>query len=166
MKIKHNAVVRFHYRLRDEATGNELENSHGEEPNTYMHGRNAIVPGLESAMTGKEVGDTFSVTVAPEDGFGVRHEGQQQRVPLKHLMGESKNKKKNPKVGDVVSVNTNTGPRQATVTKVGKFNVDLDANHPLSGKTLTFDVEVVEIREATQEELDHGHAHGLGGHQH
>ncbi len=166
MKIKHNAVVRFHYRLRDEATGNELENSHGEEPNTYMHGRNAIVPGLESAMTEKDEGDTFSVTLSPEEGFGVRHEGQQQRVPLKHLMGQAKKGTPKPKVGDVVSVNTNSGPRKATVIKVGKFNVDLDANHPLSGKTLTFDIEVVEVREATQEELDHGHVHGPGGHQH
>lgn len=166
MKIKHNAVVRFHYRLRDEATGDELENSHGDEPNTYMHGRKTIVPGLEKAMTAKEVSDTFSVTLSPEEGFGVRHEGQQQRVPLKHLMRQAQNNKKKPKVGDIVSVNTNSGPRQATVTKVGKFNVDLDANHPLAGKTLTFDIEVVEVREATQEELDHGHSHGPGGHQH
>jgi FKBP-type peptidyl-prolyl cis-trans isomerase SlyD len=166
MKIKHNAVVRFHYRLRDEATGDELENSHGDEPNTYMHGRKTIVPGLETAMTAKEVGDTFSVTLPPEEGFGVRHEGQQQRVPLKHLMGQAQNNKKKPIVGDIVSVNTNSGPRQATVTKVGKFNVDLDANHPLAGKTLTFEIEVVEVREATQEELDHGHSHGPGGHQH
>lgn len=166
MKIKHNAVVRFHYRLRDEATGNELENSHGEEPNTYMHGRNAIAPGLESAMTDKEKGDTFSVTLSPEEGFGVRREDQKQRVPLKHLMGQDKKGKSKPKVGDVVSVNTNAGPRKATVIKVGKFNVDLDVNHPLSGKTLTFDIEVVEVREATQEELDHGHVHGAGGHQH
>jgi FKBP-type peptidyl-prolyl cis-trans isomerase SlyD len=166
MKIKHNAVVRFHYRLRDEETGNELENSHGEEPNTYLHGRNAIVPGLESAMTGKEAGDIFSVTLEPEEGFGLRNEGQQQRVPLKHLMGQAQNKKKKPKVGDVVSVNTSAGPRKATVIKVGKFNVDLDANHPLSGKILTFDIEVVDVREATPEEVEHGHAHGPGGHQH
>lgn len=161
MKIKHNAVVRFHYRLRDEETGNELENSHGDEPNTYIHGRGAITPGLEVAMTDKEVGDTFSVTLTPEEGFGVRKEGQQQRVPIKHLMGKVK-----PKVGSVVSVQTNTGPRQAMVIKVGKFNVDIDTNHPLAGKTVTFDIEVIDIREATQEEIDHGHAHGPGGHQH
>lgn len=161
MKIKHNAVVRFHYRLRDEETGNELENSHGDEPNTYIHGRGAITPGLEVSMTDKEVGDTFSVTLTPEEGFGVRKEGQQQRVPIKHLMGKVK-----PKIGSVVSVQTNTGPRQAMVIKVGKFNVDIDTNHPLAGKTVTFDIEVIDIREATQEEIDHGHAHGPGGHQH
>ena len=161
MKIKHNAVVRFHYRLRDEETGNELEDSHGDEPNTYIHGRGAITPGLEVTMTDKEVGDTFSATLTPEEGFGVRKEGQQQRVPIKHLMGKVK-----PKVGSAVSVQTNTGPRQAMVIKVGKFNVDIDTNHPLAGKTVTFDIEVIDIREATQEEIDHGHAHGPGGHQH
>lgn len=161
MNIKHNTVVRFHYRLRDEASGNELESSHGEEPNTYLHGHRAITPGLESAMTGKEAGDIFSVTLAPEDAFGVRREGQQQRVPIKHLMGKVK-----PRVGSVVSVQTNTGPRQAVVVKVGKFNVDIDTNHPLAGKTVTFDIEILEVREATAEELEHVHAHGPGGHQH
>lgn len=161
MKIKYNAVVRFHYRLRDEITGDELETSHGAEPNIYMHGRGAITSGLEAAMTGKEAGNTFSVTLAPEQGFGLRIEGKPQRVPIKHLHGKIK-----PKVGSVVSVQTQGGPRQAVVVKVGKFNVDIDTNHPLAGKTVTFDIAIVDVREATQEEIDHGHAHGPGGHQH
>ena len=161
MNIKHNTVVRFHYRLRDEVTGDEIENSHDGEPNTYLHGRNGITPALETAMTGKEAGDVFSVTLSPEEGFGVRKEGRQQRVPTKHLMGKIK-----PKVGMVVSIQTDGGPRQAVVLKVGKFNVDLDMNHPLAGKTVTFDIDVADVREATQEEIEHGHAHGAGGHQH
>jgi FKBP-type peptidyl-prolyl cis-trans isomerase SlyD len=161
MEIKHNTVVRFHYRLRDEATGDEIENSHDGEPNTYLHGRRALTPALEAAMTGKEIGDVFSLTLSPEDGFGVREEGRQQRVPIKHLMGKVK-----PKVGMAVSIQTESGPRQAVVIKVGKFNVDLDTNHPLAGKTVTFDIEVTEVREATEEEIEHGHAHGAGGHQH
>jgi FKBP-type peptidyl-prolyl cis-trans isomerase SlyD len=160
MKIEHNSVVKFHYRLRDES-GVEMEHSHDEEPNIYMHGHRGITPGLEEALTDKEVGDVFSVTLPPEKGFGLREEGRDQRVPIKHLLGKVK-----PKVGMVVSVQTEAGPRQAVVIKVGKFNVDLDTNHPLAGKTVTFDVEIVDVREATSEEIEHGHPHGDGGCQH
>ena len=160
MKVKYNSVVKFHYRLRDE-TGAELEHSHDGEPNKYLHGHRGITPGLEEAMTGKEAGDVFSVTLPPEKGFGVRQEGRQQRVPIKHLMGKVK-----PKVGMVVSIQTDSGPRQAVVVKVGKFNVDLDTNHPLAGKTVTFDIDMVEVREATAEEVEHGHPHDEAGCQH
>tara|TARA_B110001469_G_C9451304_1_gene227944 strand:- start:400 stop:630 length:231 start_codon:yes stop_codon:yes gene_type:complete len=71
-----------------------------------------------------------------------------------------------PKVGMAVSIQTDGGIRQGVVIKIGKFNVDLDTNHPLAGKTVIFDIEIVDVREATQEEIDHGHAHGIGGHQH
>ncbi len=160
MNVKYNSVVKFHYRLRDE-TGAELEHSHDGEPNVYLHGHRGITPGLEEAMTGKEEGDVFSVTLPPEKGFGLRQEGRQQRVPIKHLMGKVK-----PKVGMVVSIQTDSGPRQAVVLKVGKFNVDVDTNHPLAGKTVTFDIEMVSVREATAEEIEHGHPHGDTGCQH
>ena len=161
MKIKHNAIVSFHYRLRDATTQEELESSHTGNPSVYLHGRHAITPALEAAMTEKETGDTFSINLLPEDSFGIREEGRHQRVPIKHLMGKIK-----PKIGMSVSVQTDGGVRQGVVIKVGKFNVDLDANHPLAGKTVIFDVEIIDVREATQEEIDHGHAHGAGGHQH
>lgn len=160
MNVKYNSVVKFHYRLRDE-TGAELEHSHDGEPNVYLHGHRGITPGLEEAMTGKEEGDVFSVTLPPEKGFGLRQEGRQQRVPIKHLMGKVK-----PKVGMVVSIQTDSGPRQAVILKVGKFNVDVDTNHPLAGKTVTFDIEMVSVREATAEEIEHGHPHGDTGCQH
>ncbi len=160
MKVKYNSVVKFHYRLRDE-TGAELEHSHDGEPNVYLHGHRGITPGLEEAITDKEEGDVFSVTLPPEKGFGVRQEGRQQRVPIKHLRGKVK-----PKVGMVVSIQTDSGPRQAVVLKVGKFNVDVDTNHPLAGKTVTFDIEMVAVREATAEEVEHGHPHGDAGCQH
>jgi len=149
MKIQDNTVVRFHYCLRDASTGEELENSYEGEPNTYLYGSHTIAPGLEYMLKGKEAGDAFSATLLEDEAFGVRHEGRKKRVPIKHLIGNT-----NPKLGDVVSVQTIDGPRKAVVIKVGKFNVDVDANHPYSGKTVTFDVEVLDVREATKEELD------------
>ncbi|WP_369821112.1 peptidylprolyl isomerase, partial [Oleiphilus sp. HI0067] len=88
-----------------------------------------------------------------------------QRVLIKHLMGDKKQLAR-LKPGMTVGINTEQGARQATVVKAGKFNVDVDTNHPLAGKDLTFDIEIISIREATKEEISHGHAHGVGGHHH
>ncbi len=160
MIIGDDAVVSFHYTLRDD-TGSINESSEGGRPVVYLHGRNSIVPGLERELTGKKSGDKFTATVTPEDGYGARNENAVQRVPLKHIATRG------PFVaGQLVVVNTRDGGRQARVVKVGHFNVDLDLNHPLAGRTLTFDIEVVGVRAATEEELAHGHAHGPGGHGH
>jgi len=127
----------------------------------YMHGRGNIVPGLETEMTGKKGGDKFTATVAPEVAYGLRDPNAVQRVPLKHL------NTRGPLVaGQMVAVNTREGARQARVVKVGHFNADLDLNHPLAGKTLLFDIEIVGVRNATDEERAHGHAHGPEGHGH
>jgi FKBP-type peptidyl-prolyl cis-trans isomerase SlyD len=158
--IADDKVVSFHYRLRD-AEGELDESSEGGSPVVYLHGRSAIVPGLELQMAGKKSGDKFTATVPPEQGYGSRNEEAVQRVPLKHLATRGP-----ITVGQIVVVNTRDGGRQARVLKVGHFNVDLDLNHPLAGKTLTFDIEIVEVRTATDEELAHGHAHGPGGHGH
>lgn len=160
MTIGADSVVTFHYRLRD-SDGSFNESSDGKSPVVYMHGRNNIVPGLETEMTGKKSGDTFSATVAPENAYGPHNPNAVQRVPLKHL-----NTRGPVVAGQMVAVNTNQGPRPARVLKVGHFNVDLDLNHPLAGKTLLFDVEIVDVRAATAEELAHGHAHGPDGHGH
>jgi FKBP-type peptidyl-prolyl cis-trans isomerase SlyD len=160
MTIGDDTVVSFHYKLRD-AEGTFNETSEGGSPVVYMHGHNNIVPGLESQLTGKKSGDKFTATVAPEGGYGPRNESAVQRVPLKHVATRGPFT-----VGQMVVVNTRDGGRQARVVKVGHFNVDLDLNHPLAGKTLEFDIEVVEVRAATEEELAHGHAHGPGGHGH
>jgi FKBP-type peptidyl-prolyl cis-trans isomerase SlyD len=116
------------------------------------------VAGLESELRGRRAGDELTVTVAPEDAYGARDPTAVQRVPIKHLVRPGK-----LAVGKVVAVNTSVGPRRATVLKVGRFNVDVDLNHPLAGKTLIFDVKVLDVREATSEEIAHGHAHGPGG---
>ena len=135
--------------------------SHTDEDMAYLHGKNAIIAGLEREMQGKQAGDEFEVTVNPEDAYGDRDENAKQRVPIKHLF-----QKKRLKPGMVVSVNTQDGPREVVIEKVGKFNVDVDTNHPLAGKTLHFKIKIEEVREATAEEIAHGHAHGPGGHHH
>lgn len=126
----------------------------------YMHGHKNILPRLEEALAGKSVGDTLSVTLPPEHAFGARQEGAESRVPIKHLLTRAK--KYRP--GMVVKVNTKEGARDVTIIKVGKFNVDVDFNHPYAGKTITFEIDIDGIREATSEELSHGHAHGADGH--
>jgi FKBP-type peptidyl-prolyl cis-trans isomerase SlyD len=160
MSIADDTVVSFHYALRD-AEGSFTESSEGASPVVYLHGRSQIVPGLETEMTGKKAGDKFQATVAPEAAYGPRNEEAVQRVPVKHVATRGPYN-----VGQLVVVNTRDGGRQARVVKVGHFNLDLDLNHPLAGKTLTFDIEIVEVRPATEEELAHGHAHGPGGHGH
>jgi FKBP-type peptidyl-prolyl cis-trans isomerase SlyD len=158
--IDADKVVTFHYSLRDQE-GTLIESSEGKAPVIYMHGHANIVPGLEREMTGKRGGDKFSATVPPEQAYGPRDANAVQRVPLKHLATRGR-----IVPGQMVAVNTNQGARHARVLKVGHFNVDLDLNHPLAGRTLVFDIEIVDVRAATQEELQHGHAHGPGGHDH
>ena len=160
MTIGDNSVVSFHYTLRDD-TGAFTESSQAGSPVVYLHGGNNIVPGLEKELAGRKSGDKLTATVTPEQGYGQRNEQAVQRVPLKHLATRGP-----IAVGQMVVVNTREGGRQARVLKVGHFNVDLDLNHPLAGRTLTFDIEIVDVRAATDEELAHGHAHGPGGHGH
>lgn len=160
MQIGPETVVSFHYTLRDEA-GKALETSLGGQPATYLHGANNIIPGLESAMIGREAGESFSATVTPEQGYGQHDPDKAQRVPIKHL---SFSGKLSP--GAVVQLSTSDGMRTVTVVKAGRHSADIDTNHPLAGQTLVFDIELVEVRAASAEELAHGHAHGPGGHHH
>jgi FKBP-type peptidyl-prolyl cis-trans isomerase SlyD len=160
MIAEKDKVVTFHYTLKD-SEGEQMETSLEKEPMTYLHGANNIISGLEKAMEGHAVKDTFSVTVEPEEAYGVRNENNIQRVPLKRLKNLGK-----ISVGQILTLQTNQGQVQVTVLKVGRFNVDVDGNHPLAGYPLTFDVEITDIREATEEELEHKHVHGPGGHHH
>jgi len=160
MIAEKDKVVTFHYTLKDDA-GELMETSREKEPMSYLHGANNIITGLEKAMEGHAIKDEFSVTVEPGDAYGIRNENNVQRIPLKRLKGIGK-----ISVGQVLNLNTNKGQVQVTVLKVGRFNVDVDGNHPLAGKELTFDVEITDIRDASEEELEHRHVHGPGGHQH
>lgn len=160
MKISKNKVVSFHYELRD-SQGTVLEDNFNDTPSLYMHGADNIISGLETTMNDHQIGDEFEVTLAPEDAYGHVEPNKQERIPAKYLKHEGK-----MKPGQAISFNTDKGMRQATVVKVGKFSVDVDLNHPLAGQTLSFKVLIKDIRDATDEEIRHRHAHGEGGHQH
>ena len=160
MIIGPKTVTIFHYTLRDES-GSEVESSRGSDPSAYLHGTNNIIAGLEKAMGGHEAGDVFSTTLEAEDAYGQPDPKRTQRVPAKHLVYKGK-----LKTGMVVQLNTSEGRVPVTVIKAGRHSADIDTNHPLAGQSLTFDVEIMDVREATEEEVAHGHAHGVGGHQH
>ena len=160
MKIEKDRVVRFHYAVA-EAGQAPLESSKAVgEPLAILFGRGQIIPGLEKAMDGREAGDSFKAAVTAADAYGERREGLTQRIPKKHF-GDQK-----LAPGMQVVLNTNFGPRAVTIQKVGMSVVDVDLNHPMAGKDLDFDIEIVEVREASEEEIAHGHVHGEGGHEH
>ena len=160
MKVEKNTVVLFHYRLTDDS-GAEIESNTEAEPSAYLHGHGGIIPGLEKAMAGRESGESFQVTVPPEEAYGPRKPDSMQRVPIKHLLGS-----KRWKPGMIAQVQTEQGRRHVMVAKVGHKFADVDTNHPLAGRTLTFDITISEVRVASAEEIAHGHAHGVGGHHH
>ena len=160
MQIDKNKVVTFHYDLRF-SDDDIYESSRNTQPMNYLHGHGNIIHGLEKQMAGKVSGDKFSVTIEPLEGYGLRNEQAVQRIPIKHLTHKGR-----LRPGMMVAVNSREGQRQVLVLKVGKFNVDVDLNHPLAGKTLTFDVEILGVRDASPEEIAHGHAHAPEGAEH
>ena len=160
MTIQDKKVVSFHYTLTNQ-DGEQMETTRDKKPMTYLHGAQNIIPGLESAMAGRSVGDEFQVTLEPADAYGEKKEANIQRISSKHFRFPKK-----LKPGQIVGLQTRKGPIQVTIVKVGRFNVDVDSNHPLAGQALTFDVEVSTVRDATEEEISHGHAHGPGGVDH
>ena len=159
--IKQGTVVSMTYRLTN-AAGEELDRADKIEPFSYLHGAGQIVPGLEKALVGALVGTQKKVVVSPEEGYGEVEE---------HLRTSAKRNQFPPDAELTVGMrfaadDGNGQPIIFTVTELVGEDVSLDGNHPLAGETLHFDVEVVEVREATAEELQHGHAHGPGGHHH
>jgi FKBP-type peptidyl-prolyl cis-trans isomerase SlyD len=160
MQIATRTVASFHYTLTDDQ-GQVIDSSQGREPLAYLHGSGQIVPGLEKAMEGRSVGDKFNVDVAPEEGYGPRHAELQQDLPRAAFQGVD-----DIQPGMQFQGRGPQGPISVVVTKVEGDTVSIDGNHPLAGQTLHFAVEVTEVREASAEELQHGHVHGAGGHQH
>lgn len=156
MTIAKDSVVEFHYTLSE--NGEQIESSYENAPLAYLHGHHGMLKGLEDAIDGKQTGDKFDVFLKAKEAYGERQADAVQRIPLKHLQGA-----KVWKPGMTAMVHTEHGARQVTVVKVGRFNADCDINHPLAGKDLTFAIEIVSVREATAEELSHGHVHGAGG---
>lgn len=160
MKIEQHKVVSIDYKLTD-PQGQVIDASEGRGPLAYIHGIGNLVPGLERALEGKIAGDRVDITIAPEDGYGVRDEGLVQGVPRAAFSGVNQ-----IDVGMQFRAQGPDGQRVVTVVKVGDDQVTVDGNHPLAGMPLHFDVTIVTVRDATAEEIDHGHVHGAGGHHH
>jgi FKBP-type peptidyl-prolyl cis-trans isomerase SlyD len=158
MQITKHSVVTIHYTLRDPA-GAVLDSSDGGDPLVYMHGVGGLIPGMESAMEGRSAGDDFTVEIAPEEGYGQRDEAMVQAVPRNLFQGVDK-----IEAGMRFAAQTAEGPRPVVVVAVSDEEVTIDANHPLAGVTLHFTVQVLEVRQATEEEMEHGHAHGAHHH--
>jgi FKBP-type peptidyl-prolyl cis-trans isomerase SlyD len=160
VQIAADSVVLIHYTLKDES-GNVLDSSAGGEPLAYIQGHGNLVPGLEKALEGKASGDKLAVTLSPAEGYGVRDAALVQRTAKRSLREHGEIRK-----GMQLQGQTKDGMRIFTVTAVVGDMVTLDGNHPLADRTLHFDIEVVSVRAASQEELEHGHVHGAGGHHH
>jgi len=154
VEITADRVVTIHYTLKNDG-------SDGGEPLAYIQGHGNLVVGLEKALEGKRDGDTLAVVIEPADGYGRRDEALIKRLPKRALQGSGEIKK-----GMQFQAQTEQGVRLFTVTALAGDMVTLDGNHPLADQRLHFEVKVVEVREATSEELEHGHVHGAGGHHH
>ena len=160
LMIGKHSVVSIHYTLKDDA-GEVMDSSEGREPLAYLHGANNLIPGLEDELQGKTAGAKFQTTIEPKDAYGELSEELVQKISMQMFQG----------VDEVqpgmtfVAQGEGGQQRQVRVVEVDGDDVTIDANHPMAGKTLHFDVEVVEVREATPQEVEHGHVHA-GGHDH
>ncbi|MBE0368860.1 FKBP-type peptidyl-prolyl cis-trans isomerase [Pseudoalteromonas aurantia] len=156
MKIAPNKVVKMHYSVLDNDK-NTIDNSFDGEPLLFIIGTGYLIPGLEDAIIDKVAGDTLSVTVEPEQGYGERYDELMQAVPKSMFDGME------IEVGMQFRASTDDGDQMVMIIDIQDEEVIVDGNHPLSGITLHFDVEILEVRDATEDELSHGHVHGDGG---
>ncbi|WP_371195801.1 peptidylprolyl isomerase [Glaciecola sp. SC05] len=161
MLIADNHVVTLHYTVKT-TEGEAIDSSLDAEPLAFIQGSNFMIAGLEEALYGKQKGDAFEVTVAPEKAYGDRHEQLVQKVPANMFEGMD------VEVGMSFRATTDGGEQSVTIIDKDDEHVTVDGNHPLSGHTLLFDVSIEDVREATSDEIEHGHVHGAGGcgHQH
>lgn len=160
MKIEDRKVASIHYTLKDDA-GTVLDSSDGGDPLAYIHGMGNLIPGLETQLLGRSAGERLAVTVPPAEAYGEFDPDQVVEVSRSQFEGVSE-----LAVGMQFTASGPDGHQMVTVTKVENDMVTIDGNHPLAGKTLHFEVTVMEVREATPDELSHGHVHGPGGHHH
>jgi FKBP-type peptidyl-prolyl cis-trans isomerase SlyD len=159
MKIEKNKVACFHYTLKT-PEGTIIETSRDGEPGVYLHGAGNILPSLEKAMAELSEGDQITVALDALDAYGPRNEALVERIAVKHL----KSRDRKLQAGSIATINSDKGQRQVTVLKMGKFQATVDGNHPLAGQSIVFDIEITAVRDASGEELAHGHAHGADGH--
>lgn len=160
MQIAPGKVVLFDYTL----TGDDkqtIDTSEGGEPLGYIHGGGNIIGGLEKALEGKSAGDSLKVSIPPAEGYGEHDPEKVQVVPRSRIGGV-------PNLEEGMQLQATSGGHShvVTIAKISGDEITLDSNHPLAGKTLHFDVTVRDVRNATPEELSHGHVHGPGGHHH
>jgi FKBP-type peptidyl-prolyl cis-trans isomerase SlyD len=160
MQVAADKVVTIHYTLKN-AEGQVLDSSEGGDPLAYIHGGGNIIPGLEEALEGKSAGDKLQVEVQPDKAYGHHDPELIQNVPKRAFQGVGQ-----VQAGMRFTAQTEQGPRQVVVTRVVGDMVTVDGNHPLAGQTLSFAVEIAEVRDASEEEIAHGHVHGPGGHHH
>ncbi len=156
MKNTENPVVSIHYTLTNK-TGKKLDSSIGAKPLSYLHGAGNIIPGLEKALSETTVGDKLTVTIEAADAYGEYNEAKIQTVSKEMFKGMD-----NVEVGMQFQADSSSGPALVSITKVEGDDITIDGNHPLAGEQLTFDVEVMAIRPATETEIEHGHIHGAG----
>lgn len=161
MTVSEKTVVSFDYTLTD-PSGKELDSSKGRGPLAYLHGTKGIIPGLEEQMTGRSIGESFRVTIESARAYGPHNPSLTQSVPRSNfppnqmlLVGQ-----------EFQAKGPNGQPFHVRIAALDGDNVIVDGNHPLAGVDLTFDVKIVDVREATEEEIAHGHVHGPGGHHH
>jgi len=160
MVIAKNTVVEMEYTLRDDA-GEVLDTSDGRGPLAYLHGFKNIIPGLEKELEGKKLGDQLRVKVPAKEAYGERDASLVSEVDKSELASIP-----DLEVGMQLQAQSSQGVSVLTVTEIAGQTVTLDANHPLAGLTLHFEVKVTAVRKATSEEIAHGHVHGPGGHHH
>lgn len=160
MQIADRRVAQFHYTLTNDQ-GEVIDSSTGHDPLTYLHGKGNIVPGLEKALVGKQAGDMLKVSVPPDEGYGLLLPEMIQVVPRDSFQGVDE-----IKAGMRFQAQTEHGPLMVRVTQVTEDSVTVDGNHELAGQTLHFEIEVTDVRDASVEEVLHGHVHGAGGHHH
>ncbi|MEY4210562.1 MAG: hypothetical protein RLZ92_942 [Pseudomonadota bacterium] len=157
MQITDNTAVSFHYTLTNNS-GEQLDSSIGSEPLLYLHGAGNIIPGLEAALVGKKAGDKLNVSIEPEHAYGLIDENMVQVVSKKMFEGMD------VEIGMQFHADVSYGSGVITITAIDGDDVTIDGNHPLAGEHLNFDVEVVDVRPATADEIAHGHIHGTGCH--
>ena len=155
MNISDKMAVSIHYTLTNNA-GEKLDSSIGAEPLAYLHGAGNIIAGLEDALNGKTAGDKFNVTIEPENAYGEKQAEMIQIVPKSMFDGMDVEE------GMQFQAEVSNGPGIITVVQIDGDEITIDGNHPLAGEALTFDVEVLHVRSATEDEVSHGHIHGAG----
>lgn len=160
MKVEKDRVVVFHYDMVDQTSG-YMESTRTGDPVSVLYGHGSAVPGVEAGLAGREAGDSFEITVTPDQGYGKRHPAAVERISKKYVITP-----KRLVAGGAALVETTTGRQNVTVVKVGSKFIDVDTNHPMAGHTLSFSIEIVDVREADPEEIAHGHVHGPAGHDH